>query len=107
MKAIPIHNPSRHGKDFCSPKRAAQYIARGRAVLLPDGSLQFTAQNQAIFNQRLDAEAVAFDAAVVAGRGKKVYWNGAYPDASYPPGCNVQFEPPWREPRHHHEHLSD
>jgi hypothetical protein len=115
VKAIPIHNPSRAGSTHCSPKRAAQYIARGRAVLLPDGTLQFTQSNQEAFHLRLDREAQAFDDAVLAGRwdgvsvdeagapSYKIHWNGAYTDGAYPPGCNVQFKRiPWRASRSQH-----
>ena len=91
MKAIPVHNPSRNGKAFCSPKKAAYYLAHGRAVMRPDGTLQFTQANQDALAKRIDTERQAFDDAVLAGRQGMVYWNGAYEHGSYPPGCNNQF----------------
>lgn len=115
MRAIPIHNPSKYGKSFCSPKKAAYYLSLGRAVMRPEGTLQFTSSAQEAFNRRLDAEALAFDAAVAAGRvdggvdergdpSFTVFWNGNFPGAAYPPGCNVQIKRiPWRKSRYCHD----
>jgi len=119
VKPIPIFNPSPRGRSFCSPKKAGYYIAHGRAVMRPDGTLQFTQANQEAFHRRLDAERRAFDEAVSAGRqdGRTdehgnpthtVFWNGAFPDGAYPPGCNVQFKRiPWRRSRYHHANQAD
>lgn len=106
MKAIPIYNPSRTGSSHCSPKKAAYYIAHGRAVMRPEGTLQFTQSNQEAFHRRLDLATQAFDDAVRAGR-PTVFWNGAYTDGAYPPGCNVQIKRiPWRKSRYCHELLT-
>lgn len=93
MKAIPVFNPSPLGKAFCSPKRAAEYIRKGRAVLRPDGALQFTLASQAGILARAEEDR-AFEESFREHRGEIVYWNGVYPDASFPPGCNVLFRKP-------------
>jgi hypothetical protein len=121
MRPIPVYNPSRNGKAFCSPKKAGYYIAHGRAVMRPDGTLQFTQANQDTLEQRIDAETQAFNAAVATGRQDQskdehghpsftVYWNGKFTKGTFefPPGCNVQLRRiPWRKSRYQPTNLSE
>lgn len=100
MKSIPVYNPSRNGKRFCTVKRAQDYIRRGRAVLRPDGALEFTMAARTLLEQR-EAEQVAFEESFKLHRGEVVYWNGAFTDPknhpglfAFPPCCNVAFRRP-------------
>jgi hypothetical protein len=94
MKGIAVHNPSSLGKSFCSLKRAAEYIAKGRAVMRQDGTLQFTIPAQA-FLVRQAEETRAFDESARINRVNGMFFhNGRYPKASFPPARNVQWEKP-------------
>lgn len=94
MKPIKVHNPLPGGKSYCSPSRAAEYIARGRAAMGDDGELHFLTENQ-IRMQQIDYQERQMEEIARVNHGTGMfYWNGVFPGASFPPGCNVQFKRP-------------
>ena len=94
MKAIPVYNPSPLGKAFVAPRRAAEYIRKGRAVMRDDGTLQFTLAAQAAILARFEADRAFDESARVNRPHGMFYHNGMFPRGSYPPACNVQVEKP-------------
>jgi len=83
---VRIENPLDNGSGYTTARKAAEYVARGRATwTVPGKWIRFTEQSQRMVSQaELDREEV--DRLIQTQRHGVVYWNGREARGTHRPG---------------------